>query len=251
MLADGHIVYAAARRLDRLAELEAKGAIALKMDVTSESDCKTVVAKIIKQQKRIDVLINSAGFGLYGAMEELSIDEAKQQFEVNLFGLARLTQLVLPHMRSEKSGKIINLSSMGGKIYFPLGSWYHASKFALEGWSDCLRIELAQFNIKVVIIEPGAIATNFGNVTLDSLANRSANGPYSKMAAGMTKTLKDSYGKNNTSSPPSVVAKAIVRAVNSNRPKTRYAVGKYAKASIMLRKILPDKLFDKIVLRSG
>lgn len=237
--------------MDRLAELEAKGAIVLKMDVTSEDDCEAAVAKIIKQQKRIDVLVNNAGFGLYGAMEDVSIDEAKRQFEVNLFGLAQLTQLVLPHMRLEKSGKIINLSSMGGKVYFPLGSWYHASKFALEGWSDCLRIELAQLGVKVVIIEPGAIATNFGNLTLDSLVKRSANGPYSKMAAGMTKTLKDSYGKNNSSSSPSVVAKAIVRAIKSTRPKTRYAVGKYAKASILLRKILPDKLFDKIVLRYG
>ena len=164
LIAQGYTVYVAARRLEKMAELETLGAIAIKMDITNDNDIKNVVNRINANHGGVDILINNAGFGMYGAMEDTSIDDARYQFEVNLFGLARLTQLVLPYMRAQRSGTIVNVSSMGGKVYTPLGSWYHATKHALEGWSDCLRLELAAFNINVVVIQPGAIQTEFGDV---------------------------------------------------------------------------------------
>ncbi|MCL4162006.1 UNVERIFIED_CONTAM: hypothetical protein GTU68_051582, partial [Idotea baltica] len=154
-----HRVSAGARRIERMESLTESGVSAHFLDLTEEDSIEEFVADVLKREGRIDVLVNNAGYGVYGSVEDVSIREAREQFEVNLFGLARLTQLVLPTMRDQGSGTIINLSSMGGKVYTPLGSWYHATKHALEGWSDCLRIEVAQFGINVSIIEPGAIET--------------------------------------------------------------------------------------------
>lgn len=247
LIKDGMTVYVAARRVEKMKDLEGLGAIALKMDITKEEDVKNAVAAIEKGHGGVDVLVNNAGFGLYGAVEDTSIDDARYQFEVNLFGLARLTQLVLPHMRQKKAGKIINISSMGGKIYTPLGAWYHASKHALEGWSDCLRIELKPFDIDVVIIEPGIIETEFGDVLSDPLLKRSGEGPYSELAHTVAKATKESYEKGN-SSPSSVVAKSISRAIKSSRPKTRYAMGKFAKPFMFMRWLLSDRLFDRLLM---
>lgn len=143
LLSDGYVVYAAARRVEKMRDLERLGATVIEMDVTKDEDLVAAVGRITAEHGGIDVLINNAGFGTYGAMEDTDVADARYQFEVNLFGLARLTQLALPHMREQHSGSIVNISSMGGKIYTPLGSWYHATKHALEGWSDCLRIEVA------------------------------------------------------------------------------------------------------------
>ncbi len=162
---EGHAVYAGARRLDRLEELTEHGITPVEMDVTHSDDNERAVSRIIEEEGRIDVLINNAGFGLYGPVEEIPLDDARYQFEVNLFGLAHLTQLVLPHMRPQRSGRIINVSSVVGKIFVPLGAWYVATKHALEGWSDCLRLEAAPFNIHVALVEPGAIRTEFFDVT--------------------------------------------------------------------------------------
>ena len=134
------------------------------MDVTDHKQVQDVINKIIKDEGRIDVLVNNAGYAIWGAVEDVSYEDAKRQFEVNLFGLAEVTKAVLPIMRVKKRGKIINITSIGGKIYSPLGAWYHATKHALEGWSDCLRLEVEEFGIDVVIIEPGAIRTEFGEV---------------------------------------------------------------------------------------
>ena len=156
----GHKVYAGARRLERMADLADRaggGVTAVEMDVSEGTDNERVVSRIIEDEGRIDVLINNAGFGLYGPIEDIPIDDARYQFEVNLFGLAQLTQLVLPHMRAQGSGRIVNVSSMVGRVYTPLAAWYDATKHALEGWSDCLRLETAPFGIQVVLIEPGAI----------------------------------------------------------------------------------------------
>jgi len=193
LLRDGHTVYAAARRMDQMQDLRAAGAIALKMDITKEDDIATAVNTIIAGHGGVDVLINNAGFGMYGSVEETSIADARYQFDVNLFGMARLTQLLLPAMRKKGAGKIVNVSSMGGKIYSPLGAWYHATKHAVEGWSDCLRIELAPFGIDVVIIEPGLIATEFGQVLLDPMLQRSGHGPYKALAQGVAKGTRNSY----------------------------------------------------------
>jgi short-subunit dehydrogenase len=218
------------------------------MDVTDEKQVQQGIKQVIKEQRRIDVLVNNAGYGLYGAVEDLSIDDAKRQFDVNIFGLARITKAVLPHMRSQNSGKIINISSMGGKIYTPLGAWYHATKHALEGWSDCLRIELKQFDIDVIIVEPGAIATEFGDVLYEPLLRNSGSGPYKKMAEAMARATKDSYEKKGAASPPSVIAKVISKAIASGHPKTRYVAGKMARPMMLIRKYLGDRIFDKALL---
>ena len=164
LLEEGYHVYAAARRVDRMRDLEELGAVALEMDVTREEDVVAGVERIDGERGGVDILVNNAGFGLYGAVEDIPLDDARYQFEVNLFGAARLTQLVLPRMRERGAGRIVNVSSVGGKIYTPLGSWYYATKHALEGWSDALRWELKHFGIDVIIVEPGLIRTEFGDV---------------------------------------------------------------------------------------
>jgi NAD(P)-dependent dehydrogenase (short-subunit alcohol dehydrogenase family) len=248
LLQEGLVVYAAARRIDQMEDLRRLGAIPLKMDITVEDDVVAAVQQIQKGHGGIDVLVNNAGFGMYGAMEESTIDDARYQFEVNLFGMARITQLALPGMRAKGAGTIINISSMGGKIYTPLGSWYHATKHAVEGWSDCLRIELAPFGIHVVIMEPGAIATEWGDVMLGPMLKRSGHGPYQALAQAMATAMRNSYGKAGAASPPSVVADAILQAVRARRPKTRYVMGKLAKPLMFIRKYFGDRVFDKAIM---
>lgn len=229
-------------------DLEEMGATAIKLDITKEEDIQNAVDIINKKSGGIDVLVNNAGYAIYGAVEDTTIEDARRQFEVNIFGLASLTQKVLPYMREQKSGTIINISSMGGKVYTPLGAWYHATKHALEGWSDSLRLELKQFGINVVIVEPGAIKTEFGDVMTAPMMERSGKGPYSKMAKAMEKVSIETNEKPNASSPPSVIAEVISKAIRSNKPKTRYVAGKMAKPSILARKYLSDRMFDKMIL---
>ena len=248
LLQEGLTVYVAARRLSQMDDLRALGAIPLKMDISVDADIVHAVQTIQSGHGGIDVLVNNAGFGMYGAMEDASLDDARYQFEVNLFGMARLTQLALPYMRSQGAGKIINISSMGGKIYTPLGSWYHATKHAVEGWSDCLRIELAPFGIHVVIIEPGVIATEWGGVMLEPMLERSGKGPYQAMAQAMANAMRSTYAKKGAASPPSVVADAILKAVRSGRPQTRYVMGKMAKPLMFIRKYFGDRIFDKAIM---
>ena len=245
LLEAGYTVYAAARRVENMRDLEDQGAVALKMDVTSEEDLVAGVERINEEQGGVDILVNNAGFGLYGPMEDIPLDDARYQFEVNLFGLARLTQLVLPHMREQGAGKIINISSIAGKMHAPLGSWYIATKHALEGWSDCLRFELKSFGVDVIVIEPGLIRTEFGHVAFEPMLERSANSPYSGIVNRMTEGM-DSY---EGGSPPSVIADAILKAVRAKRPKTRYAAGQYAKAALLLRKLVGDRMFDRVIER--
>jgi NADP-dependent 3-hydroxy acid dehydrogenase YdfG len=157
----GYTVYAGARRVERMQHLKEHGIQPLALDVTDEESMQSAVSQIVAEQGRIDILVNNAGYGSYGALEDVPLSEARSQFEVNVFGASRLTQLVLLQMRQQRSGTIVNITSMGGKIYTPLGSWYHATKFALEAISDCLRMELKPFNINVVVIEPGGIQNHF------------------------------------------------------------------------------------------
>ncbi len=248
LIKEGHIVYGAARRVEKMQDLVKAGGYALELDVIDEKQLESAVNQIITKQGKIDVLINNAGYATYGSVEETPIADARRQFDVNIFGLARLTQLVIPYMRKQKSGKIINISSMGGKIYFPLGAWYHATKHALEGWSDSLRLELKPFNIDVIIIEPGAIATEFGDVMTEPMLKRSGNGPYSAVAQLMAKAVKDSYEQKNASSPPSLIANIISKAIQSSRPKTRYRAGKLAKPLVWMRTYLGDRIFDRVVM---
>lgn len=247
LIKEGHTVYGAARRVEKMQDLIAAGGHALEMDVTDEAQVVAAVKKVVAEQDRIDVLINNAGYAVYGAVEDVPLEDARRQFEVNIFGLARITQEVLPHMRQQKSGKVINISSMGGKIYTPLGAWYHATKHALEGWSDCLRLELAPFNIDVVVIEPGIITTEFGDVMMQPMMDRSAGGPYDKLAQAVARATKGSYEQGG-SSPTSVITNLISDAVSSSKPKTRYAAGKFAKPMLFLRRWLSDRMFDRVIM---
>jgi NAD(P)-dependent dehydrogenase (short-subunit alcohol dehydrogenase family) len=243
---DGHTVYAAARRLDRMQDLKEAGIKLLEMDVTNDASMVAGVDEIIKAEKHIDVLVNNAGYGSYGSLEDVPLSEARYQFEVNIFGLARLTQLVLPYMRVQKSGKVINVSSMGGKFGEPHGAWYHATKYALEGLSDCMRMELKQFNIDIVVIEPGAIKTEWGGIAGENLLKTSGNTAYKDLAQKHAKVLIDADGKMG--SDPIVIAKVIKKAVDASRPKTRYVAGALAKPTLFLRKILSDRMFDRFFM---
>jgi short-subunit dehydrogenase len=242
----GYSVYAAARRVEKMKDLEKLGIHLVAMDVTDEPSMVSGVKSILAKEGSIDILVNNAGYGSYGTIEDVSLDEARRQFEVNLFGLARLTQLVLPKMRQNKYGKIINISSIGGKIYTPFGGWYHAAKHAVEGLSDCLRLETKPFGIDVIIIEPGAIVSEWGDIAADHLRKTSAKGAYAeaanKAADGMVRTYA-----GNQPSKPTVIAETILKAITARRPKTRYAAGYMAGTTINLRRFLSDRLFDRII----
>ena len=247
LIADGFQVYVAARQVDKMQDLAQLGARTLGMDISRDEDIQETVRTILSEVDVIDVLVNNAGFGLYGPVEEIGMDEARYQFEVNVFGTARLTQLFLPAMRKKGAGTIVNITSMGGKVYTPLGAWYHATKHALEGWSDCLRLELADFGIRVVVIEPGLIETGFGDVVADGLLKRSSGGAYASLVQAVVKGTRQSYGQG-TGTDPKVIARIVSRAVLSKRPETRYAAGKYAKPMIWIRKWLGDRALDRIVM---
>lgn len=247
LIKDGYTVYAAARRIDRMDELSGQGVHCLAMDITVEEDIQQVVETIQRQHGGVDILINNAGYATYGSVEETSIDDARRQFEVNLFGLARLTQLLIPHMRERGAGKILNMSSMGGKVYTPLGAWYHATKYALEGWSDCLRLELSPFGIDVIIIEPGIIMTEFADVMMEPLLKRSGNGPYGNLANFLAQSADDAYNKGK-GTKPEVVAKVISKAIKASKPKTRYAVGSMAKPMMFIKKWFGDRLYDRAIM---
>lgn len=246
----GFVVYAAARRTERMGALHQAGVNTIALDVTNEESVTNAVNTIIKAEGRIDVLVNNAGYGSYGALEEVPLAEAQAQLDVNVLGLARLTQLVLPHMRHQGSGTVINVSSMGGRFATPLGAWYHASKYAVEGLSDAIRLELKRFGINVVVIQPGSIQTEWGAIAADKVRAISGEGPYAQQANAIAVSLDASSKPGHwLASSADVVANAVVKAATARRPRTRYAVGMGAKPLIALSRILPDKAFDALIKR--
>jgi NAD(P)-dependent dehydrogenase (short-subunit alcohol dehydrogenase family) len=245
----GYTTYAAARRVERMEHLTTTGIRPLAMDVTDDESMQSGVEQIVAEEGRIDVLVNAAGYGSYGALEDVPLSEARNQFEVNLFGAARLTQLVLPRMREQRSGTVVNITSMGGKIYTPLGAWYHATKHALEALSDCLRMELKPFGIDVVVIEPGGIRTEWPGIAAQKVRAVSGTGPYAPQGNAVADSLA-SESTHRRSSPPELIAKTIAKAVTARRPKTRYAVGYGAKPMIFLHDVLPDSAFDAFIRRA-
>lgn len=245
LLKEGYTVYAAARRVDLMDGLKAAGGIPLKMDLTNEGDTEAVVERIRKDRGSIDILINNAGFPLYGSIEETAIADARYQFDVNLFGMARLTQLALPYMREKGEGRIICVGSGAGVCAVPIGAWYSASKFAIEGWVDSLRFELEPLGIDVVLIQPGAIKTEFLVSWIGPAKKRSGSGPYADTLNAMANWCQGLYDQPNGSSPTTVIADAISHAVRAKRPKTRYAVGKQVRLSIFLRKLMSDRVWDR------
>ena len=242
----GFTVYAAARRVERMAGLEADGIRPLKMDVTDDASVTAGIARILEETGRIDVLVNNAGYGSYGSVEDVPISEAKYQFDVNIFGLARVTQLVLPHMRAQRSGRIINISSIGGRIYEPLGGWYHATKFAVEGLSDAMRLELKPFGVKVVIIEPAGIRTEWAGIAADNLRKTSTDTVYADQAEHAAAIL-ELADKPAFSSPSKVAAKKIAKAATARHPLTRYPTGKGAGMILFARWLLPARAFDAVI----
>ena len=245
----GHTVYAGARRVDRMADLAGHGVTPVQMDVTQDGDNERVVDQVIENEGRIDVLINNAGCGLYGPIEQVPLDDARYQFDVNLFGLAHLTRLVLPHMRAAGSGRIVNISSMVGRIYTPMGAWYIATKHALEGWSDCLRYETAPFGIKVVLVQPGSIHTEFASLTANQLNELPADSPYRAHIDMLRKRVSDP-GAADRPVGAQEVAEVYVKAATTRRPRRRYATGLRARPWMMTRRWLGDRAYEYLLHRS-
>ena len=242
----GHIVYGGDILVEENLYLNDIGGTALEMDVTNQEHIDKAINQIISEQGRVDVLVNNAGLGVYGAIEDVSMEDIYYQYDVNLFGLARVTKAVLPYMREKKSGLIINISSVLGETYGPLAGWYLSTKHALEGWSDALRVELKEFDIDVVVVQPGAINTNFSNVTKTYIDKYRENSAYQHLYGEPITDTGNEVLSNQ--SDPIVIAKVINKAMNARNPKTRYAAGAYSKIGIFLRKIMTDKMFDRFIL---
>jgi NAD(P)-dependent dehydrogenase (short-subunit alcohol dehydrogenase family) len=247
----GWTVYASARRLESMAGLEEAGCRLLRLDVTDEGAMRAAVEEVEDAEGAVGALVNNAGYSLSGAIESVSLEDARRQFETNLFGLARLTQLVLPGMRREGWGRIVNVSSMGGRLTFPGGGWYHASKHAVEALSDALRFEVQGFGIDVVVIEPGLIRTEFAEAAVGSIPV--ADGPYGRFNAAVgaaTAGAYDGFFGRQLGGGPETVARAIERALAAKRPRTRYRVTPSAKLFLTVRRLLPDRGWDALVGRT-
>jgi len=242
----GHIIYGGDILVEENLYLNDIGGVALKMDVTKQEDVDNAINRVIAEQGRIDVLVNNAGIAVGSAIEDVSMEDAMYQFEVNLFGIGRTVKATLPHMRAQGSGTIINISSVLGKVYNPLYGWYVSSKHALEGWSDVLRLEVEQFGIDVVIIEPGMIKTNIGNYSARYFEKYSKNSEYENFYGSPDDKEENTF---DSYSDPIVIAKVIDKAISAKNPKTRYSAGAYSWILLTMRGILPDKWFDKLIVK--
>lgn len=247
LLKKGHIVYAAARRTERMADLQQAGAHILPMDVTDDASMDEGVKHILNAEGRIDVVVNNAGYGFFGALENVPIEEARRQFEVNVFGLARLTQLVLPSMRAQHSGRIVNVASMAGHFCEPHGAWYHATKYAVVALSDCLRMEAKPFGIEVSLIEPGAIASEWCDIAMNHLEASSEGTVYEAGARQHSKLFRWAY--SHFASPADRVGKAIAHAATTRRPRIRYRKGFGASLFVLMHDIMPTRWFDAMARR--
>ena len=257
---NGFYTYATMRNLNKslkikeIAEKENLHLKVLKLDVTDDESVKDAIRQIIDERSRIDVLVNNAGYGVMGAVEDLSLNEFKSQFETNFFGVIRVTKEVIPIMRKQGNGNIINVSSVGGIIGLPLNSAYISSKFALEGWSESMRYELEQFGVDVLLIEPGVVKTNFfENVVINNNNNMSSPDNKTSAYSQLTQKLFEGFVpmlNSSTSSAPSDVAEVIYQAIESNNREVRYPVGKDAVSIIKMRQKLSDKDFGKWIKES-
>ena len=239
LAAQGTTVYAGARR--PMPDLEKRGIHTLTLDVTDEASLQAAVDQVIAEAGRVDILVNNAGYGSYGAIEDTPLAEARRQFEVNVFGAIRLTQLVLPHMTTQGYGRIVNVSSLGGRFSMALGGWYHATKYALEALSDALRQEVRPFGVDVVLIEPGLIHTNWARIAAEHLKTTSGLGKYAAIATNFAAALQFAA---EFATDPAVIGRAIARAALSKRPRTRYLQGPGSRAALVAATILPDRLVD-------
>jgi NAD(P)-dependent dehydrogenase (short-subunit alcohol dehydrogenase family) len=247
----GKRVYATARRPDAIADLAESGCELLALDVTDEDSMRAAVEHVEEREGAVGVLVNNAGYSQSGAIESVPMEAVRRQFETNVFGLARLTQLVLPAMRAQRWGRVVNISSIGGRMVFPGGGFYHASKYAVEAISDALRFEVAGFGIGVTVIEPGLIKTRFGEVAASSVRDETAGrGAYDEFNEAVATTTADAYENGmlaKLGGTPEDVAKAIEKAVDADRAPTRVAVTASARLLIPQRKFTPDRIWDRIM----
>jgi short-subunit dehydrogenase len=246
LLDEGYTVYAAARRVEKMTDIEAKGAHILRMDVTDNGSVEAGVAQVIKEQGLIDVLFNNAGYGSFGPIECIPMEDIQRQYEVNVFGMARLIKAVLPYMRKKRSGLIINTASMVGHISFPVMGWYASTKHAIEGMSDALRMEVKPFGIDVVVIDPGPVKTEFDAVAIAAMDRLEQPEDYKPLTAAFSKYMANSYAK---CPGPEGTADAVVKAIKAKRPKTRYATTTAAQLLPRIRRWAGDRLFDSMSLR--
>lgn len=244
----GHKVYAAARRVELMEPLKSDGVKVLRMDVTEQASMAAGVQAVLDAEGRIDVLVNNAGYGYFGAVENVTMEEARRQVEVNVFGLAELCKLVLPVMRKQGSGRIINTSSIAGKTVLPFGAWYHVTKYSVEALSDALRMEMKPFGVDVVLIEPGGIKTDWGIIAAKHLAESSKGTAYEEEALREAELIHKGYSGNYLSAPR-VVTRAISQAVNSRRPRARYRIGRGAFGMVFLHTLLPARWWDGMMWR--
>jgi NADP-dependent 3-hydroxy acid dehydrogenase YdfG len=249
LLERGRTVYATARRPETLDALAAAGARVLALDVTDETSMSAAVEAVEAEHGAVGVLVNNAGYGLYGPVEEARLDDVRAQFETNVFGLGRMCQLVLPAMRAAGRGRIINISSMGGRLAYPTGGWYHASKYAVEALSDVLRVEVAPFGVDVVLVEPGLIRTEFESVASGGLAAGAPGSAYAELRRYADEVMVRMY-RSRVAAEPAAVAEVIVAAVLARRPRTRYVVTAAAQAQVQLRRLAGDRVWDSFVRRT-
>jgi NADP-dependent 3-hydroxy acid dehydrogenase YdfG len=245
---NGHLVYATARRPETLAPAEAAGCRTLALDVTDEDSMVSAVKAVVSEHGRVGALVNNAGYGEYGAIEDVSVDKVRKQFETNVFGLVRMCQLVLPSMREARQGRIVNIGSIGGRLTFPYGGYYHATKHAVEAISDALRFEVAPFGIHVSLFEPGLIATEFANTVSDTLDDTTEDSsPYAAGAARIDSMMHGMYANKAMSVGPGAVAKVIEKALTSKHPQGRYVVPSMTRGLIGFRQILPSRAWDAVM----
>jgi NAD(P)-dependent dehydrogenase (short-subunit alcohol dehydrogenase family) len=251
LVRSGWTVFATARRPETLAELEAAGCRTMALDVTDEGSMQAAVAEIQGEHGAVGVLVNNAGYSQSGPIEEVPLDAARRQFETNVFGAMRLVQLVLPGMREQGWGKIVNLSSMGANFTFPGGGWYHATKYALDALSDALRFEVAGFGIDVVIVQPGIIRTGFAEAATSAMSEATEQaGPYGAFNAALAESTVSVFEKGplaRLGGEPDVVAATIERAITAKRPRARYLVTPSARILKTQRRLMPDRAWDAMM----
>jgi len=244
----GHTVFATARRPDTLTALAQMGCRTLALDVTDDASMHDVVATVVAEHGRVGALVNNAGYSQSGPVEEITPASLRRQFETNVFGAVRLCQLVLPGMRAARAGRIVNLSSMGGRMTLPGGGAYHATKYALEAFSDALRYETKGFGVQVVLVEPGPVISEFGATANASTADQRTDGPYADFKRGVDALISKTYAKPpKGSARPEAIAEVIATAISTRRPKTRYLVGPTAKRIVTAHSLLSDRLWDRVL----
>jgi NAD(P)-dependent dehydrogenase (short-subunit alcohol dehydrogenase family) len=245
----GHTVHATARRPEQLADLEAAGCTVGALDVTDPDSARTAVEEMVSRHGGVGGLVNNAGYGEYGPLEEVPLDAARRQFETNVFGLVGLTQLVLPHMREAGAGRVVNMGSMGGRFTFPAGGWYHASKHALESLSDALRVEVAPFGVRVSLVQPGPIRTSFGDTAVGTLTQvpPSTGSPYGDLTGKVGTSMRGFYDNRLLAAGTEPVVKAVEHALTSRRPRSRYLVTPAAHLLVGIRRWGGDRGWDAFV----